>query len=58
MQKNLIPKEPDQRDGEMAEEYITALYIYELIELCEYGDLHEEILRDRLVIGIYMYKRL
>ena len=39
-----------QLDGETAEEYITALY--GLIEMCEYGALKEEILRDRLVVGI------
>lgn len=40
----------EQREGETADEYITALY--ELIETCEYGTLKEEILRDRLVVGI------
>ena len=39
-----------QREGETAEEYVTALY--ELIETCEYGDLRDELLRDRLVVGI------
>jgi len=40
----------DQKEGETAEEYVTALY--ELIETCEYGDLRDELLRDRLVVGI------
>ena len=40
----------DQKESETADEYITALY--ELIETCEYGTLKEEILRDRLVVGI------
>ena len=40
----------DQKEGETADEYITALY--ELIETCEYGTFKEEILRDRLVVGI------
>ena len=40
----------DQKEGESVEEYITALY--ELAETCEYGTLREEMLRDRLVVGI------
>lgn len=40
----------NQLDGETAEEYITALY--GLVESCEYGALKEEMLRDRLVVGI------
>lgn len=40
----------DQKEGETADEYITVLY--ELIETCEYGTLKEDILRDRLVVGI------
>ena len=40
----------DQRDGELVEEYITVLY--ELVETCEYGTLRDEMLRDRLVVGI------
>ena len=31
-------------------QYITALYT--LIEMCEYGNLTKELLRDRLVVGI------
>ena len=40
----------DQREGESAEQYVTALY--ELVKNCEYGDLRDEMLRDRLVVGI------
>ena len=39
-----------QKEGETAEQYITELYT--LIEFCEYGNLKEELLRDRLVVGI------
>ena len=39
-----------QRDGKMAEEFITALY--NLVETYNYKDLKEEMLRDRLVVGI------
>ena len=39
-----------QKEGESSEQYITELY--NLIEFCEYGDLKEEMLRDRLVVGI------
>lgn len=35
-----------QREGESAEQYITALY--GLIETCEYGGLRDEMLRDRI----------
>ena len=40
----------DQREGESIEQYLTALY--ELIENCDYGDLKDELLRDRIVVGI------
>ena len=39
-----------QKEGETAEQYITELY--SVIEFCEYGNLKEEMLRDRLVVGI------
>ena len=39
-----------QHEGESAETYISELY--ELSEFCDYGDLKEEMLRDRLVVGI------
>ena len=40
----------DQLDGETAEEYITVLY--SLVKTCEYKELQDEMLRDRLVVGI------
>ena len=40
----------DQLDGETAEKYITELY--SLVEHCDYGTMTEEMLRDRLVVGI------
>ena len=39
-----------QPEGESAEQYITALY--GLVETCEYGNLRDEMLRDRIVVGI------
>ena len=40
----------NQLPGETIEQYITVLYT--LIETCEYGELKEELLRDRIVVGI------
>ena len=40
----------NQLDGETSEKYITELY--RQIDSCEYGDMKEELLRDRLVVGI------
>ena len=40
----------NQREGESIEQYLTALY--ELIENCDYGDMKDELLRDRIVVGI------
>ena len=40
----------NQMEGESAEEYITVLY--GLIETCEFGALKEQLLKDRLVVGI------
>ena len=40
----------DRKECESVKEYITALY--ELAETREYGTLHEEMLCDRLVVGI------
>ena len=40
----------NQLVGELVEQYITVLCT--LIEMCEYGDLAEELLRDQLVVGI------
>ncbi|GBO20528.1 Uncharacterized protein K02A2.6 [Araneus ventricosus] len=39
-----------QLDGESVNTFITALYT--LSEHCEYGVLHDELIRDRIVIGI------
>ena len=40
----------NQLDGKTAEIYITVLY--GLIENCDYGAMQDEMLRDRLVVGI------
>ena len=40
----------DHREGESAEEYITELYA--LIETCEFKDRRDEMLLDRLLVGI------
>ena len=40
----------NQLPGETIEQYITVLYT--LIETCEYGELKEELLHDRIVVGI------
>ena len=37
-------------DGETADSFITALY--GLAEHCDYGALHDEMIRDRIVVGI------
>ena len=39
-----------QRDGETAEEFVTCLY--SLAADCHYGNLKDEMIRDRLVVGI------
>jgi len=40
----------NQLPGESAEQYITALY--HQVEHCQYGELAQEMIRDRLVVGI------
>lgn len=40
----------DQREGESADSYITALYA--LVEHCEYRAMKDELLRDRIMVGI------
>ena len=40
----------NQLDGESIEEYLTALY--SLVENCDYGALRDQLLRDRIVVGI------
>ena len=39
-----------QLEGESVEEFITALY--QLVENCDYGALQDEMIRDRIVVGI------
>ena len=39
-----------QQPGESAEQFIIALYT--LSEWCEYRDMREQLIRDRLVVGI------
>ena len=43
-QRNQLPEE-------MAEQYITILY--NLVENCAFGPLTDELIRDRLVVGIW-----
>ena len=55
MRKNVIFERArfnrqNQLDGESIEQYITVLY--RLVDSCEYGTLKEEMLRDRIVVGI------
>ena len=40
----------DQREGESAEQYITALC--QLTERCEYCDFKSEMIRDKLIVSI------
>ena len=40
----------NQQPGETSEQFIMALY--ELAENCEYGALRDEMIRDRIVVGI------
>ena len=39
-----------QKEGESVNDFITALYA--LADKCNYGELHDELLRDRIVVGI------
>ena len=39
-----------QEDGETADSFITSLY--GLAEHCAFGQLHDELIRDRIVVGI------
>ena len=39
-----------QQERETSEQYITALY--NLVETCGYGNLKEDMIKDRLVVGI------
>jgi len=40
----------NQQEGESAEQYITTLY--GLSQNCEYRDLRDQMIRDRLVVGL------
>ena len=40
----------NQQSGETAEQYIMALY--DLAQHCDYGEMKDEMIRDRLVVGI------
>ncbi len=39
-----------QEEGEAVDSFVTALYA--LAEHCGFGDLHDELIRDRIVVGI------
>ena len=39
-----------QGENETVDSFVTALYV--LAEYCTYGALHDELLRDRLVVGL------
>ena len=41
----------DQAEGESAEQYITCLY--NLVEMCVYGALKDDLLRDRIVVEVW-----
>ena len=39
-----------QNDNESVEEFINSLHV--LAEYCDYGDLHDQMIRDRIVVGL------
>ena len=39
-----------QKEGESVEKFITSLY--NLVETCDFGDLKNKMIRDRIVVGI------
>ena len=41
-----------QEDGEPVDDFVTSLY--SLAQYCNFGDLHDEMIRDRLVVGLRM----
>ncbi|XP_049275476.1 uncharacterized protein K02A2.6-like [Rhipicephalus sanguineus] len=43
-----------QQDGESVEDFVTALHA--LAATCDYGQLREDLIRDRLVVGIQDHK--
>ena len=40
-----------QQEGETREQFITSLY--QLVEDCKYGALKDQMIRDRIVVGIW-----
>lgn len=50
MVKNNVIYMRNQREGEPVDSFVTALYA--LAEHCSYGVLHDELIRDRLVVGL------
>ena len=42
-----------QKEGESVEQFITSLY--NLVETCAFGDLKEEMIRDRIVVVTKLY---
>ena len=44
----------NQNEGETPENYITELY--KLAEYCNYGEMRDEMIRDRLVVGIRTFE--
>ena len=40
-----------QREGELVEQFITSLY--NLVETCHFEDLKNEMIRDRIIVGIW-----
>ncbi|KAL3863522.1 hypothetical protein ACJMK2_005275 [Sinanodonta woodiana] len=39
-----------QEEGELVDSFVTAIYV--LAENCNFGSLHDEMIRDRLVVGL------
>ena len=39
-----------QEEGETADSFITALHV--LADYCDYGALHDDLIRDRIVVGL------
>ena len=40
-----------QKEGELVEQFITSLY--NLVDTCDFGDLKNKMIRDRIVVGIW-----
>ena len=41
-----------QEEGETTEQFITSLYQFNLVEDCKYGALKDQMIHDRIVVGI------